>query len=336
MNILVTGGAGFIGSHTAVELLQAGYGIIIADNFSNSSSDILPKIGEIAGKNPLLYQIDVRDEDALSGIFKENQVELVIHCAGFKSVAESLKDPMLYYQNNLGCIINLIKAMKNHGIRNLIFSSSATVYDISNPLPYTEEMATGSCASPYGTTKLFGEKIIADAIKSSAIASAVLLRYFNPVGAHPSGLIGEMPKGLPNNLMPYITQVAAGNLPELSVFGKNYPTKDGTCLRDFIHVVDLALGHVRAVDFCLGNKGAHVFNLGTGTGYTVLEIIQEFEKTNSLKLAYKFADRRPGDIAETYADVTKAAWSLKWKAGLSLSDMCRDSWNWQKNQAAVS
>jgi UDP-glucose 4-epimerase len=336
MAILLTGGAGFIGSHIAVELYNAGYEVIIVDNFSNSSPDTIGKIAEISGKNPLLYETNISDVANVSKIFTDNPIELVIHCAGFKAVAESLKDPLLYYQNNLSATVTLIKLMQKFGVENLIFSSSATVYDVSNALPYTEEMATGFCASPYGTTKFFGEKIITDAVKSKAIASAVLLRYFNPIGAHPSGLIGEFPKGVPNNLMPYVTQVAAGILPELSVFGRDYPTRDGTCLRDFIHVVDLAVGHVKALTFCLNNHGTHIFNLGTGTGFTVLEIIQEFEKTNNLKLNYKFAPRRPGDISESYADVTKAAWTLDWKAKLTLSDMCRDSWTWQKKLSGIS
>jgi UDP-glucose 4-epimerase len=335
MNILLTGGAGFIGSHIAVELFSLGYEIIIADNFSNSSKEIIPKISEISGKTPLLYEVDIRDEVNLSKIFSENKIDLVIHCAGFKSVAESVQDPLRYYDNNLLCTIILLKVMKEFGVKYLIFSSSTTVYDINNPLPYTEEMATGSCFSPYGTTKLFCEKIIFDSVKTSFITSALILRYFNPIGAHPSGLIGELPRGRPNNLMPYITQVAAGQLPELSVFGRDYPTKDGTCIRDYIHVVDLAIGHVKAIAYCLDNPGTHIFNLGTGKGFTVLEIIQEFERVNNLKLTYKFTDRRPGDIPESYADVTKAAWTLSWKAERSLTDICRDAWNWQKKAALI-
>ena len=326
MNVLLTGGAGYIGSHIAVELLNSGYSVTIADNFSNSSPDIPENIEKITGKNITLNELDISDKDSLGRLFCENKPDAVIHLAGFKAVGESVNEPLKYYRNNICCTLSLLETMQQHNVSRIIFSSSATVYGAPERLPYTEDMETGGCTNPYGSTKQMIERIILDTAASGSL-STVLLRYFNPVGAHHSGLIGESPRGIPNNLMPYIVQVAAGLLPELNVFGNDYPTRDGTGVRDYIHVVDLAKGHVDALKYCLDHGGSEVFNLGTGVGCSVLELIGTFESVNGVPVPYKIAPRRAGDLPETYADVTKAEKLMGWKAKLTIEDMCRDAWH---------
>lgn len=329
MKILLTGGAGYIGSHTAVELLHAGYEVVIADNFVNSNEKVIDRIREITGKKPVLYRIDVADKDALMRIFTEHEIAAVIHFAGFKAVGESVKLPLKYYRNNLDTTLSLLETMALAKVGTFIFSSSATVYG-SAVIPYTEKLKTGPCTNPYGWTKLMNEQFLMDYAAANPAFSAVLLRYFNPVGAHPSGHIGEAPNGIPNNLMPYITQVAVGKLKQLSIFGNDYETKDGTCVRDYIHVVDLAKGHVAAVKYGIKHQGAEPFNLGTGVGYSVKEMVETFAKVNGVEIPYVFAPRREGDLPAFYADPKKAEKILAWQADLSLSDMCRDAWNWQK------
>ena len=326
MTILLTGGAGYIGSHTALELLADGHDIIIADNFSNSCEEVVKRIERIAGRKVALNIIDVTNHAALRKIFETNQIDAVIHFAGFKAVGESVRYPLRYYRNNLDCTISLLEVMKEFGVFRLIFSSSATVYGATGKL--TEDMPVGPCTNPYGWTKLMSEQIISDECAANPYFSSVIIRYFNPVGAHASGLIGELPDGTPNNLMPYISQVAAGKLDVLSVFGNDYPTPDGTGIRDYIHVIDLAKGHVAALNYCLSHAGNEVFNFGTGVGYSVLDIVKAFEQVNGVSVPYRISERREGDIAEYYADPSKAENVLKWKAGLGLDDMCRDEWRW--------
>jgi len=330
MNILLTGGTGFIGSHTAVELIAAGHAVVIADNLANSSASVIDRIEQITGTRPKFYQIDVADKEALSRLFDENELDAVVHFAGLKAVGESVAKPLLYYRNNLDTTLALLEVMASHGCKRFIFSSSATVYGMTNKVPFTEKMPAGGCTNPYGWTKFMIEQILRDAAVADPAMSVVLLRYFNPIGAHESGLIGEAPNGIPNNLMPYLCQVAAGKLPRLNVFGDDYPTPDGTGVRDYIHVVDLAKGHAAALTYSAAHTGAEVFNLGTGRGSSVLDLVKSFEKVNGLKLPYVFAPRRAGDIAECYADASKAERLLGWKAEKSLDDMCRDSWNWTK------
>jgi len=329
VKILLTGGAGYIGSHTAVELASAGYEVVIADNFSNSSPVVIDRLETITGKRFPLYEINVADKTALEKVFEENKIDAVIHFAGFKAVGESVKVPLSYYRNNIDTTLSLMEVMDKFGCKNLIFSSSATVYGKRASLPYREDMETGPCTNPYGWTKLFIEQIITDHAKADPDFSAVLLRYFNPVGAHESGLIGEDPKDIPNNLVPYIARVAVGTLPHLSVFGNDYPTKDGTGIRDYIHVTDLAKGHTAAVNFAKNHKGTEIINLGTGNGTSVLEMVKAYSAASGRDIPYKIAPRREGDIAECYADATKAMELLGWKTDLSVDDMCRDSWNWQ-------
>lgn len=328
MNVLVAGGAGFIGSHTAVELLEAGYEVVIADNFSNSKPEVLDKIRKITGKDFRFYEVDLQNKEATETIFKENQIDAVIHFAGFKAVGESVSKPMEYYHNNLLSTLVLCELMKKYDCKRMIFSSSATVYGDPKKVPITEDSEVGGTTNPYGTTKLFIERILQDIVISDPEWSVVLLRYFNPIGAHPSGLIGENPNGIPNNLMPYIVKVASGELECLNVFGNDYPTPDGTGVRDYIHVVDLALGHIKAVEKATSTKGVHIYNLGTGHGYSVLEIVQNFEKVNGVKVNYRIAPRRPGDIPACYADTTKAKQELGWEAKYGIEDMCRDAWNY--------
>lgn len=330
MAILLAGGAGFIGSHTAVELMDAGYEVVIVDNFYNSSPEVVRRIEEISGKSVKVYNVDAADNDAMDKVFEENEIETVIHFAGLKSVGESVSLPLKYYRNNLDSTLTILELMEKHDVRNIIFSSSATVYGSPKKVPITEDMPTGGCTNTYGKTKFMIEDILQDAAVANKNLSVVLLRYFNPIGAHESGRIGEMPSGIPNNLMPYITQVAIGKLKELSVYGNDYPTHDGTGVRDYIHVVDLAKGHVAAVDYCENHDGTEVFNLGTGVGYSVLDIVNTFSRVNGIKIPYKIVGRRDGDIAECYADASKAQEVLGWSAELTLEDMCRDSWNWQK------
>lgn len=330
MNILLTGGAGFIGSHTAVELLASGCDVIIADNLVNSSVSVIDRIEQIAGRRPLFFQTDVSDKESMGKIFAQHSVDAVIHFAGLKAVGESVKKPLLYYRNNLDTALTLLEVMKERGCRKFIFSSSATVYGMSNQVPFTEDMPDGQCTNPYGWTKLMIERILRDAAAADPELAVVVLRYFNPIGAHPSGLMGEQPNGIPNNLMPYLCLVAAGKLPQLSVFGDDYPTHDGTGVRDYIHVVDLAKGHAAALNYAARHVGAEIINLGTGQGTSVLDLLQSFQRVNGLKIPYTMAPRRDGDIAECYADVSKARRLLGWKAEKSLDDMCRDSWNWTK------
>ena len=331
MNVLVTGGAGYIGSHTCVELLNCGYGVVVIDNLCNANAKALDRVQELTGKTLRFYEGDVRDEALLQKIFAENEIGCVIHFAGLKAVGESVSKPWEYYDNNLNSTLVLTKVMKQVGMKNIIFSSSATVYTADNEMPLRESSRTGGCTNPYGWTKYMTEQILAGLAVAEPDWSIVLLRYFNPIGAHESGRIGEDPRGVPNNLMPYITQVAVGRRPELSVYGNDYDTHDGTGVRDYIHVVDLAKGHVAAVRYAEKNSGCEVFNLGTGTGYSVLDMVNTFREVNNVALPYKIVERRPGDIATCYADPQKSADVLGWKAEKTLADMCRDSWKWQSN-----
>ena len=331
MNILVTGGAGYIGSHTCVELLNSGYGVVVIDNLCNSNAKSLDRVETLTGKKVKFYEGDVRDEALLRKIFAENEIGAVIHFAGLKAVGESVAQPWRYYDNNLNSTLVLTKVMEEAGCKKIIFSSSATVYSGDNQMPLRENSRTGNCTNPYGTTKYFLEQILKDYCAADKELNMALLRYFNPIGAHESGRIGEDPRGIPNNLMPYITQVAVGRREQLSIFGDDYDTHDGTGVRDYIHVVDLAKGHVAAVEYTDKNLGCEVFNLGTGIGYSVLDMVKTFRDVNEVALPYVIAPRRPGDIATCYADPTKSAQKLGWKAEKTLADMCRDSWNWQKN-----
>ena len=329
MNVLVTGGTGYIGSHTCVELLNEGYGVVVIDNLCNSNPKSLERVKQITGKDLRFYEGDVRDEALLRRIFAENEIGCVIHFAGLKAVGESVAQPWRYYDNNLNSTLVLTKVMEEAGCKKIIFSSSATVYSGDNEMPLRETSRTGNCTNPYGWTKYMTEQILSGMAHADAEWSIVLLRYFNPIGAHASGRIGEDPRGIPNNLMPYITQVAIGRREFLSVYGNDYDTHDGTGVRDYIHVVDLAKGHVAAVKYAAANLGCEVFNLGTGTGYSVLDMVKAFNDANGLDLPYKIVDRRPGDLATCYADPAKSAEKLGWKAEKNLVDMCRDSWRWQ-------
>ena len=331
MNVLVTGGAGYIGSHTCLELLERGYGVIVIDNLCNSNPKSLERVEELTGKKVKFYEGDVRDEALLRRIFAENEIGCCIHFAGLKAVGESVAEPWRYYDNNLNSTLVLTKVMAEVGMKNLIFSSSATVYTADNEMPLREDSRTGGCTNPYGWTKYMTEQILSGLCHADNAWGVVLLRYFNPIGAHESGMIGEDPRGIPNNLMPYITQVAIGRREKLSVFGNDYDTHDGTGVRDYIHVVDLARGHVAAVNYVTGHPGCQVFNLGTGTGYSVLDMVNTFSSVNHVPVPYVIAPRRPGDIATCYADPAKSREILGWTAEKTLGDMCRDSWNWQKN-----
>ena len=329
MNVLVTGGAGYIGSHTCVELLESGYGVVVIDNLCNSNPESLNRVRELTGKEVRFYEGDVRDEALLRQIFRENEIGCVIHFAGLKAVGESVAMPWEYYDNNLNSTLVLTKVMKAVGMKKLIFSSSATVYSGDNEMPLRENSKTGGCTNPYGWTKYMTEQILSGIAHADEAWSVCLLRYFNPIGAHISGRIGEDPRGVPNNLMPYITQVAVGRREKLSVFGNDYDTHDGTGVRDYIHVVDLAKGHVAAVKYVEENRGCEVFNLGTGSGYSVLDMVHTFRDVNRVEVPYQIVDRRPGDLAVCYADPAKSAEKLRWKAEKTLADMCRDSWRWQ-------
>ncbi len=330
MAILTTGGAGYIGSHTCVELTKAGYEVIVVDNLDNSSDKSLERVEKIVGKKIKFYKEDVRDKDALRRIFSENNIEAVIHFAGLKAVGESVRMPIEYYDNNLISTISLLEVMKEFDCKRIVFSSSATVYGIAEEVPLREEMPLGA-TNPYGRTKYFIEEILRDVFVSDNTWSIALLRYFNPIGAHESGTIGEDPKGIPNNLMPYISQVAVGRLEKLHVFGDDYPTEDGTGVRDYIHVVDLAGGHVKAVEWALKNKGCEAINLGTGNGISVLQLRNAFMEASGADVPYVVDPRRPGDLAEVYADATKAKNLLGWEAKRGVKEMCEDSWRWQKN-----
>ena len=333
MSILVTGGAGYIGSHTAIELLNAGREIVIIDNFANSKPEVLDKIKKITGKDFKFYKVDYLDRKALEKVFEENDIEAVLNFAGYKAVGESVKKPLEYYENNISGAIVLLETMKKYNVKKFIFSSSATVYGEPERIPLTEDCKTGGTTNPYGTTKLFIEQILKDIYASDNTWDICILRYFNPVGAHESGLIGEEPQGIPNNLMPYVVRVANGELKELSVFGNDYNTHDGTGVRDYIHVVDLAKGHVAALKkLDKENKGLFIYNLGTGKGYSVLDMVKGFEKATGKKVPYKIAPRRAGDIATCYADPKKAKEELGWEAEKDINDMCKDSWKYiQKN-----
>ena len=328
--ILVTGGAGYIGSHTCVELLNAGKEIVVIDNFSNSNEKALDSIKKITGKDFKFYNIDYLDRASLENVFSENDIDAVLNFAGYKAVGESVKEPLKYYINNISGALVLLDTMKKFNVKKFVFSSSATVYGNPEIIPITEECKVGGTTNPYGTTKLFIEQILKDLYNSDNTWDIAILRYFNPIGAHESGLLGEDPKGIPNNLMPYISKVAAGNLKELSVFGNDYNTPDGTGVRDYIHVVDLAKGHLLALNkLDKEQKGIYIYNLGTGKGYSVLDLVKTFERVNNIKVPYVIAPRRPGDIASCYSDPTKALKELGWSAEKNLDDMCKDSWNFQ-------
>lgn len=328
MAILVTGGAGYIGSHTTVELLAAGHEVIILDDFSNSSPKVLDRLKTITGKNIAFYEGSILDKPFLNKIFKENNIEAIIHFAAFKAVGESVKEPLKYYHNNIAGTISLLEVMTENKVKNIVFSSSATVYGMNNISPLTEDMPT-SATNPYGYTKVMMEQILNDVAFADKEWSVTNLRYFNPIGAHESGLIGEAPNGVPNNIMPYITQVAVGKLQELSIFGDDYDTPDGTGVRDYIHVIDLAKGHVLALKDNLATTGSHVYNLGAGQGYSVLDLVKTFEKENNVTIPYTIKPRRAGDIATCYANSNKAKEVLGWTAQKTLADMVRDSWRWQ-------
>ena len=327
MNILTTGGAGFIGSHTCVELLNAGHSVVVLDNLYNSSEMSIRRVEELTGKTIRFYRADACDAAALDKVFTENDIDAVIHFAAYKAVGESVAKPMEYYRNNIDCTLSVCEAMKRHGVTRFIFSSSATVYGIPDHMPLDETMPT-SCTNPYGWTKYMNERILKDIAAANKDWSVVLLRYFNPIGAHESGRIGEMPNGIPNNLMPFVAQVAAGKREYLHVFGNDYPTPDGTGVRDYIHVVDLAKGHVAAADYSMHHTGVEIINLGTGHGYSVLDIVHAFERVNGIKVPYQIEGRRPGDIAECWADPKKARELLGWTAEKNLDDMCRVAWRW--------
>ena len=333
MSILVTGGAGYIGSHTVVELLNSGREVVIIDNFSNSKPEVLENIKKITGKDFKFYEINYLDKEKLEKVFEENKIEAVMNFAGYKAVGESTKKPLEYYENNISGALVLLKTMQKYNVKKFIFSSSATVYGEPEQIPITEECKTGGTTNPYGTTKLFIEQILQDLYKSDNSWDNAILRYFNPVGAHESGLIGEEPQGIPNNLMPYIVRVASGELEQLSVFGNDYNTPDGTGVRDYIHVVDLAKGHIKALEKLeKENKGIFVYNLGTGTGYSVLDMVKAFEEATEQKVNYKIVERRPGDIATCYSNPEKAKTELGWEANKTLKDMCKDSWRYIQNR----
>ena len=331
MSILVTGGAGFIGSHTCVQLLDAGYEVVVLDNLSNSSEKSLERVEELTGKKVTFYKGDILDRDFLEEVFAKEDITSCIHFAGLKAVGESVAKPWEYYTNNIAGTLVLVDVMRKHNAKNIIFSSSATVYGDPAEIPITENCPKGQCTNPYGWTKSMLEQILSDMQKADPEWNVVLLRYFNPIGAHESGRIGENPNGIPNNLMPYITQVAVGKREELGVFGDDYDTPDGTGVRDYIHVIDLADGHVKALKKIEEKAGLKVYNLGTGTGYSVLDVVKNFEKANDLKIPYSIKERRPGDVAACYADPSKAKEELGWEAKYGILEMCRDSWNWQKN-----
>ncbi len=331
MKILLTGGAGYIGSHTIIELDKAGYSVVVVDNLYNSNPKALDRVGEIIGKQIPFYKADIRDAEALTKVFVAEKPDAVIHFAGLKAVGESVSKPLEYYHNNMTGTFILLDVMRNHGCKNIIFSSSATVYGDPAIIPITEACPKGHCTNPYGQTKSMLEEVLMDVQKADNEWNVVILRYFNPIGAHQSGRIGENPNGIPNNLMPYITQVAIGRRPELGVFGDDYDTHDGTGVRDYIHVCDLAAGHVSALKAIQRNCGLGIYNLGTGHGYSVLDVVKAFEKANGVPVKYSIKPRRPGDIATCYCDPTKAKDELGWEAQYGIEEMCRDSWNWQKN-----
>lgn len=327
MTVLVTGGMGYIGSHTCVELLEQGMDVVVVDNLVNSSAEAGKRVEQITGRPLKFYQMDVRDRAGLDRIFTEQKIDCVIHFAGLKAVGESVQMPLEYYDNNLGSTITLCEAMRDHGVRQIIFSSSATVYSGDNEMPLYETSRTGNCTNPYGWTKYVCEQILRDYVVADPSWSVVLLRYFNPIGGHPSGLLGDDPNGIPNNLMPYIARVAAGQLDKLTIFGDDYPTPDGTCRRDYLHVVDLAKGHLKAIDYAMEHTGAEAFNLGTGHAVSVLELVNTFMEATGVNVPYVIGPRREGDLPQMWADTHKAETVLGWKAEKTVADMCRDSWN---------
>lgn len=329
MTVLVTGGAGYIGSHTCVELLQAGYDIIIVDNYVNSKPEVLTRIRELTNKDFGFYECDLRDKAGMEKIFRENHIDGVIHFAGLKAVGESCKKPLEYFDNNVSGTITLLEVMRDYNVKKIVFSSSATVYGMDGVSPLTENMPTGNVSNPYGRTKVMIEDMLADLYAADQSWSIVRLRYFNPIGAHESGRIGEDPNGIPNNLMPYVAQVAVGKLPELTIFGNDYPTPDGTCLRDYIHVVDLAKGHLCALQKAAQEHGLFTYNLGTGKGYSVLDVVNAFIKASGKQVPYRIGPRRDGDLAAVYSDPSKAERELGWKTKFDLERMCADSWRWQ-------
>ena len=329
--ILVTGGAGYIGSHTCVELLEAGYEVVVVDNLCNSSEESLRRVEKITGKQVKFYEADIADRTKMRKIFEENDIFGVIHFAGLKAVGESVQKPLEYYQNNISGTLNMCEVMREQGVKNIIFSSSATVYGDPETVPITEACPKGQCTNPYGWTKSMLEQMLTDIQKADDEWNVILLRYFNPIGAHKSGLMGEDPNGIPNNLMPYVMKVAIGELPHVNVFGDDYATPDGTGVRDYIHVVDLAVGHVKAVQKIEENPGVKVYNLGTGNGYSVLDVIENVSKAVGKEIPYVIAERRAGDIAECYADAALAKEELGWESENGIREMCEDSWNWQKN-----
>lgn len=329
MNILVAGGAGYIGTHTCVELLKAGHSVIIADNLSNSDLNAVYRTEQVAGEKIPFYCVDITKQNEIEPVFRENHIDGIIHFAGLKAVGESVEKPVEYYWNNLNCTLMLCRMMKQYHVKHMVFSSSATVYG-ENTVPFTEDMPLLPTTNPYGETKAIGERMLKDFVSANKEYSVALLRYFNPIGAHESGMLGENPKGIPNNLMPYISQVAAGKLEYLNIYGTDYPTKDGTGVRDYIHVVDLAKGHVKAIEKISEDCGVHIYNLGTGKGVSVLELVRTFEAVNGVSVPFKLADRRPGDIARCFAGVEKAKAELGWIAEKSVDDMCRDTWRWEQ------
>lgn len=329
MAVLVTGGAGYIGSHTCVELLNAGHEIVVADNFSNSKPEAMNRVRQLTGRDFRFYKVDILHREALASVFRENNINEVIHFAGLKAVGESVAMPIKYYHNNVAGTLVLCSVMQDFGVKKIVFSSSATVYGVPQSVPISEEFPLGATTNPYGRTKLMIEEILGDLFISDSAWSVVLLRYFNPIGAHQSGTIGEDPNGIPNNLMPYITQVAMGKLEQLNIFGSDYPTPDGTGVRDYIHVVDLAIGHLRGLEGVRSNGGVSAYNLGTGRGYSVLELVKAFEEVTGRKIPYGIAGRRPGDVALCYADPSKARRELGWAAEKGIGEMCMDAWRWQ-------
>ena len=326
MRVLVTGGAGYIGSHTAVELLNVGHEVIIVDNLSNAKIEVIDRITQITGKSTVFYRIDCADKEKMREVFRENDIDAVIHFAGSKAVGESVKVPLQYYRNNLGSTLTLVEVMEEFGCRKIVFSSSATVYGPNNPHPYKENMPAIESTSPYGWTKVMIERILTDYCNANPKVCAVLLRYFNPIGAHESGLLGDDPNGIPNNLMPYIGRVAAGQLEKLTIFGGDYDTPDGTCLRDYLHVVDLAVGHLKALEYAENHDGVEAFNLGTGNGVSVMELVKAFQDANEIELPYVIGPRRDGDLPAFWADASKAKELLGWEATHTLEEMCRSSW----------
>ena len=332
MKVLVTGGAGYIGSHTAVELIEAGYEAIIVDDLSNAKEDVIDRIETITGTRPVFYKEDCKDKEAMRKIFSENKIDAIIHFAAYKAVGESVQKPLEYYRNNIDSTLTLMEVMEEFGCKKFVFSSSATVYGPNNPYPYKEEMKAIESTSPYGWTKVMIERILTDYVTAHPDYCAVLLRYFNPIGSHPSGLLGDDPNGIPNNLMPYISRVAAGKLEKLTIFGDDYPTPDGTCQRDYLHVVDLAVGHLKALEYAENNNGVEAFNLGTGNGVSVMELVHAFDEANDMELPYVIGPRREGDLPAFWADAQKAKDVLGWEAKYSVEDMCKSAWEFVKKQ----